>query len=140
MRNFITNLSYKFRRFMIGRYGDDALNHFLTSVGLVLLILSMFPGMRLTYLMMVICYGWALFRMFSKNIYKRSRENSVYLKMTDGIKKKASLIKNMYKDRKTHEYYKCPNCKSYVRIIKPPKGKNIAVRCSKCYTEFTKRT
>lgn len=140
MRNFLNGLSYKMRQFMIGRYGDDALNRFLSGCGMVCVVLSMFPYFSYAYIGMVVCFGWSLFRMFSKNAYKRSRENAVYLKIRDGIKKKFLLVRNMFRDRKTHEYYKCPNCKSYVRIIKPPKGKNIAVRCSKCYTEFTKRT
>lgn len=140
MRGFLTNLSYRFREFMIGRYGDDALNRFLTGAGTACLILSMFPRLTYAYLGMMICFGWSLFRMFSKNAIKRNRENAAYLKISDGIKNKCLLIKGMFRDRKTHEYFKCPNCKTYVRIIKPPKGKNIAIRCSKCRSEFTRRT
>lgn len=125
---------------MVGRYGDDAFNHFLTELGVVFLIMSMFPKLGFAYLLVSLCFAWSLFRMLSKNGYKRSRENARYLKTIDFFKKKYYLLKNMWRDRKTHEYYKCPNCKSYVRIIKPPKGKNIAVRCNKCNCEFNRRT
>lgn len=140
MNRLFTDLGYKMQRFMMGRYGDDALNRCLMSLGVICLIISMFPRMGFIYLGVLFFFGLSLFRTLSKNGYKRSRENSVYLKFTDGIRKKFYLVKSMYRDRKTHEYYKCPNCKTYVRIAKPPKGKTIAVRCNKCRNEFTKRT
>ena len=140
MRNFLQNLSYKFQGFMQGRYGDDELNRCLVWVGLVFLILSCFSPFRILSIFVFIIYIITIFRMFSKNMYKRSQENQKYLKLTGGIRKWFNTYKNMFKDRKEYKYYKCPTCKSFVRIKRPPKGKNIAVRCGQCGNEFTKRT
>lgn len=144
MRNRLQNLAYRFSIFMQGRYGDDGLNHVLTRVGLVLVITSLFgrlwtPLGVLSVLGMLVMW-LAIFRMFSRNISKRQKEYMTYLRLTSGIRKRINLWKTMFRERNTHRYYKCPKCKAHVRIRKPPKGKNIAVRCSKCGEEFVKRT
>ena len=144
MRNFLTNLAYKMQYFMQGRNGDDALNHFLSILGIVLIFLSFFgrlwaPLSLLTLVAMVVLL-WSIFRMFSRNIYKRQRENDRFLNLFKPLRKKTNIYRNMWRERATYSYYKCPQCKSYVRLRKPPKGKKIAVRCSKCNNEFVKRT
>ena len=50
------------------------------------------------------------------------------------------LYKNIWRDRKTHKYYKCPGCAAFVRIRKPEKGRRILVTCPKCRQSFEKRT
>lgn len=140
MKRFFENLAYKFQGFMQGRYGDDELNRFLVWAGLIMLILSYFRPLRYLSPVVMIIFILTLFRTFSKNLFKRSSENQKYLKITGGIRRKVNTAKNMIRDRKEYSYYKCPTCKSYVRIRKVPKGKNIAIRCSKCGNEFTKRT
>ena len=144
MRNRLQNLAYRLRIFMQGRYGDDGLNHALTRVGIVLVIASLFgrlwAPLGLLSLVGMILIWLAVFRMFSKNISRRQKEFMTYWRLTSGIRKKFSLWKTIYAERKTYKYYKCPECKAYVRIRKPPKGKNIAVRCTKCGGEFIKHT
>ena len=44
----------------------------------------------------------------------------------------------MWRERKTHRYFKCPNCKTMVRV---PKGKGkIVITCTRCHHEIVKRT
>lgn len=144
MRNFFQNFSYRMQYFMQGRYGDDELNRVLSRTGLVLVLISLFSRLwwPLAYLSPV---GFflalvSIFRMFSRNIYKRQRENAKYNELVSPVRKKRNLYSNMMREKNTHSYYKCPNCKTYVRLRKPPKGKKIAVRCTKCQNEFIKRT
>ena len=68
------NLKEKFRRFMIGRYGNDQFNRFLMFLAMALLILSMLIG-DVFYALALIIMVYAYFRMFSKQIYKRAGEN-----------------------------------------------------------------
>ena len=81
--NWLRNLGYKLRtgfaRFMEGRYGTDRLNMAILMTGLGMSILSMFfriPAVNLvlTGLSYVLMF-WAIFRTFSRNTYKRYREN-----------------------------------------------------------------
>ena len=119
-----------FRRFMYGRYGSDKLNMTILIAGLIVSLLQIFmPTPALKWLFMLISYGflgWAIFRMFSKNIYRRSEENRKYLRFLDRLKDKE------------HRYYDCPNCRQTVRV---PKGKGkISITCPKCKEKFIKKT
>ena len=70
--------------------------------------------------------GWAIFRMLSRNTYKRYQENRKYLRFVERLK-----------DR-DHRYYDCPRCRQPVRV---PKGKGkIAITCPKCKEKFIKKT
>ncbi len=95
----------KLYRFMQGRYGSDQLNRFLMILVVLCFVLSLF-GARVFYILGIALLAYAYFRMFSKNRYKRSAENSVYLRYEYKLKQKvASFTKNM-KQRKTHHIYK----------------------------------
>ena len=127
-------LGYKIKmalvRFMSGRYGTDKLNTLFLGMGLLFCLVSMFmPRAWLVYTATGLSYffmGIALFRCFSRNTYKRYRENRKYLQLLERIK-----------DR-DHRYFSCPKCKQTVRV---PKGKGkIAITCPKCKEKFTKKT
>lgn len=130
MRNIGQRLFQAFRRFMTGRYGTDKLNNLLLGLGLATCFLNLFMvdnifGWILTtasYIFMLL----ALFRCFSRNTYKRYRENRKYL-----------LIVERIRDRE-HRYFSCPRCRQTVRV---PRGKGkIAITCPKCKEKFTKKT
>ena len=64
----------KIQRFMWGRYGSDRLSQVLMVCALVLMVLS-FPLGSSFYLPALALMGYVYFRMFSRNIAKRSAEN-----------------------------------------------------------------
>jgi len=131
------NLKEKFMRFMQGRYGNDQFNRFLMFVSIALLLLSMFAG-NIFYLLALVTMGYAYYRMFSKQIYKRSGENQKYLQLSWKVKANWSKKKSELKQLKTHHIYKCPNCRQKIRV---PRGRGkIAIRCKKCGTEFVKKS
>ncbi len=132
--NFFHNLGAKIkagiRSFMQGRYGTDKLNTAILGVGLCSCLLSMlirFPIVN--WILTVVSYalmGWAIFRMVSRNTYKRYQENRKYLRFLERVK-----------DR-DHRYFDCPRCKQPVRV---PKGKGkIAISCPKCREKFIRKT
>ena len=121
---------------MYGRYGVDQLGNFLFIAYIVLFVLSLFiPFLSLpAYVLVIFC----LFRMFSKQHYKRSLENQFYLEKTTGIRKFFNRQKNRWIYRKTHKYLKCPHCHQYLRV---PRGKGeITITCPKCHKQFDNRT
>lgn len=127
----------KLYRFMQGRYGNDQFNRFLMIVTVICFILSLF-GLSPFYVLGIILFVYAYFRMFSRNIYKRSAENTAYLKYEYKVKQKISVFKRDMKQRKTHHIYKCPSCRQKIRI---PRGKGkIEIRCPKCGQTFIKRS
>ncbi|MCI8465371.1 MAG: DUF2207 domain-containing protein [Lachnospiraceae bacterium] len=127
----------KLTRFMYGRYGVDPLNRCIMGVVLVLLVISLFVRHWSLYWMTVIGIGIAYFRMFSRNIRKRSQENQRYLNSTAGLRKYFAKAKNRSQD-KSHRYFTCPSCKQTVRV---PRGKGkICITCPKCSQEFVKKT
>ena len=67
----------KLQRFMMGRYGNDGLNRFLMIVALVCLVISLF-GPSFFYMLGLIIMGYAYFRMFSRQTYKRALENQKF--------------------------------------------------------------
>jgi len=130
-------LKDKFIRFMQGRYGNDQLNRTLMFGAIVFLLLSIVAG-DVFYLLAVAVMGYAYFRMFSKNTYKRAGENQRYLQLEWKVKAKWGKKKNELKQLKTHHIYKCPSCKQKIRV---PRGRGkIAIRCRKCGNEFVKKS
>ena len=127
----------KFYRFMQGRYGIDQLNSFLMIVCVICFIVNMFiGGIVLTF----IAYGtwlFVIFRMFSKNIYARNRENDKYLNFFSPLSRWLKL-KLMSKQDPSNKYFSCPKCKQMVRV---PKGHGtVVVTCPNCQNKFEKRT
>lgn len=126
-------------RFMYGRYGTDALNKFLlwcyVALVFVQMVVSAFVENNAYITFALIILTWVLvfiifFRMMSRNIAKRRGENE---KFTGFFK----LIRNKRRDRKTHVYRKCPNCRVTLRLPKA-KGKHTVV-CPKCKNRFSVR-
>ena len=77
----------RLRRFMFGRYGGDELSKALLVLSFILLLIMNFvpKDLRfltiLAYIPVIIC----MFRIFSRNIYKRRNENYKYLKIKNKI-------------------------------------------------------
>ena len=129
-RNLIAQLSAGLRRFMAGRYGSDKLNTAILMAALVLVLVYTFVPFGVVKLVLwIISYVlmiWAIFRMLSRNTYRRYQENRRFLQFVDGIR-----------DRE-HRYYNCPTCRQRVRV---PRGKGkIAISCPKCREKFIRKT
>lgn len=126
---------------MYGRYGMDALSKFLTYAGLLVLIVSMFLTQTVKTAAFFIAVAIIIFtysRMFSKDFEKRRAENARYLGHKQRVTIWFKLRRDMWKQRKEFKFFKCPSCKSVLRV---PKGKGkLRVVCKKCGTAFEKKT
>lgn len=131
----------KFMIFMQGRYGGDTLNNFLIGLLIFVWFCNIFIFNRfvhhIVFLFELIIFAYALFRMLSCNITKRSAENRAFLKIYTPAKDWVKLTFKKIKDRKEYRYVKCPVCKAQLRV-KNIKGNHI-VRCPKCGSEFDKK-
>lgn len=70
-----------FSRFMYGRYGMDQLSRCLSYVVLALIILTFFLRSNVIYTVALLGIVYIYFRMFSRNISRRSAENQKYMKI-----------------------------------------------------------
>ena len=128
----------KLAGFFYGRYGNDTLNKVLTGIYLTWLIVFTIVDIFVSSIIFTIVgwcvtlalFAWVMFRMMSRNIYARRRENDKFC----GFFK---LRKNKFRDRKTHVYRKCKSCKAVLRLPKA-KGKHFVV-CPKCKSRFEVR-
>lgn len=126
----------KLQRFMIGRYGVDALGRFLLGAVVVLWAINLFVNSKILYSWALLLMVYAYFRMFSRNTTKRYQENVKFLQIKNKVVARFKSEKSQLKQRKTHHIYRCPTCKQKIRI---PRGKGrICITCPKCKTEFTK--
>lgn len=127
----------KLQRFMWGRYGIDRFNRFLLACAFLFMILSM-TGVGFLYVVATVLMVYTYFRIFSRDISKRSAENQWYLKQE--MRARAFFLKKKkeFLQRKTYRIYKCPGCGQKIRV---PRGRGkIIVSCRKCGTEFTRKS
>lgn len=126
----------KLQRFMWGRYGYDEFGRFLMVSAIVCMVLSFLPGGHVFYVLAGIGMFYAYFRMFSRNIAKRSGENRWFLNKTGKVRAFFGRKKREAGQRKQYHIYKCPKCRQKIRV---PRGRGrIAITCRKCGTEFIK--
>ncbi|MBQ7383948.1 MAG: hypothetical protein IJV72_04065 [Clostridia bacterium] len=128
-------LKNKMYRFMYGRYGYDTLGKVLlwtyAALLLVYMVLQFIIEEPLFYVLYpiaifaLVCYTF--YRAMSRNIAKRRAENEKFC----GFFK---LRRNKFRDRKTHVYRKCPDCRAVLRLPKS-KGKHTVV-CPRCKKRF----
>ena len=124
-------------KFMAGRRGADELSLALLIAGALLSLLSTILHTPVLSLLSMAVYIYTLFRMFSRNLEKRHAENVAFLKfwngMTSGIRQFFNRLKNM----KKYKYFKCPECKSRLRL---PRGVGeVTVTCGKCHHPFKQK-
>ena len=123
-------------RFTYGRNGMDHLNRALMVGYLAFLVLqTIFSLLKLklpaavcgvmVYALMIL----VLFRMLSKNLYKRRAENQKWVNWWYPTKSRLAGAKARHAD-KDHKYFTCKKCKTICRV---PTGKGrIIITCPKC--------
>ena len=120
MKEWFRKQGYKFQQFMVGRYGIDQLMNALVIFYFIIILIANI-----------------LYR-FSKNIEERRAENAKWLKFWHKITGFFKFQNQKFKQRKTHKFVKCKNCKKVLRLPKH-KGK-ISVTCPYCNNQFVINT
>ena len=134
----LNNFKMKFARFMQGRNGVDQLSQFLNIVVLILLAVSIFTKSVILDWLPFVLMGYMYFRIFSRNIAKRSVENQKFCNMRYDLAIKKNKWKKEREQKKIYRFFRCPMCKQKVRV---PKGRGkICITCPKCRQEFVRRS
>ena len=128
----------KLRRFMIGRYGTDGLNQFLSIASLVLLLIAIVSRISLFTWLSAAPLLFCCYRTFSRNISKRTEENYKFYTLKDRVGNKFRGLKEQWANRKVYHYYRCPQCRQKLRV---PRGRGrIQISCPRCGTQFIKKS
>ena len=126
----------KLIKFMQGRYGIDELYKFLFILYIISFTINIFLNSLLLEIIGLIIVLFTFYRVFSKNIYKRSKENQEYMKLKKQIIKPFQNIKRDIKD-KDHIYKKCPKCKTVLKLPIPYERGIKRTTCPKCKNKMT---
>ena len=137
MQNFL----YKLRQFMYGRNGLDGFTVFLLILNIIIRSIGRFTIPWLFEIISIVIFVFAVYRIFSKNIYQRQKENRKFMNIFNSFvfwfKRNQTLAKERAIVKGTHKIYLCPKCKKKLKV---PKGKGkIEIRCP-CGNKFYKRT
>ena len=125
------------QKLMQGRHGADELSLALLIAGVVLSALSGATGIGLLYPLSLALYILSIYRMFSKNLVRRSAENTKFIGLWSGWKRSVRQFVNRLKNIRKYKYFKCPECQSRIRL--PRKVGEVTVTCGKCRHTFKQR-
>ncbi len=115
------------RNFMEGRNGVDTLVWVFCIAGIVVNLISGFTGLLILSIVSYILLILAIVRVFSRDTARRYEENERFRQFFSRIR-----------GRKNYCYFKCPACKTRVRV---PRGKGkIRITCPSCRETFVKKT
>ena len=130
-------LMQKFQQFMYGRNGYDKLCLALVITSLALNIVNWFFNFKILSLISFLLFGFCIFRMLSRNVYQRQKENMWFERMLWKTKNFWVGLKSDFEERKTYCHFKCPGCRQKIRI---PRGRGkVEITCPKCGKKFVKK-
>lgn len=124
-------------RFFSGRRGMDQLSMALLILSIVLSLLSSILRLGILSTVSMVAWVYSLFRMFSKNIPAREKENRWFLSKYTPVASNARQAKIRFKNRKIYLYYRCPNCRAWLKL--PRNIGEKTVTCGKCQATFRKK-
>lgn len=133
----------KLRGFFAGRNGNDALSKTQLLVGVVCMLAALllqgkagnYPSFFLQIASLVLIL-MSLIRVMSKNVYRRQVQNGRFLAFFSGIKNTVKLRRSHFKQRGDYKFFKCPQCKTWLRV---PRGKGkLHINCKCGYTLYRK--
>lgn len=122
---------------MAGRYGSDDLSKFTAVLFLAVALIGLFiSGTAKTILLILelLLLSFNLYRTFSKDTYRRSTENTIYLNYRRRFFTWAKNIKERFVQRKDYKFFTCPGCRAVLRV---PRGHGkINISCRRCGRTF----
>ncbi len=124
----------KLQQFFYGRNGSDQLGLFMMVISIPIALINHPVFTVISWLLI----GVVVFRMLSKNLVKRRKENLAFLKIWNAVKKPFKKAKERYNERKFYKIFRCPKCRQKLRV--PRYKGSVKVRCTKCGDVFIRKT
>ncbi len=127
----------KINRFMNGRYGTDELNRALSTVTMIFLGISLLFRFWIWKAFFIGTAIYSIYRMLSRNIVKRRRENEAFKQILNMSERQSDVIRRNHED-KNYKYFVCRQCGQKIRI--PRKKGKIEITCPVCRYSFKAKT
>lgn len=118
-----------------GYNGIDSLFYVNLILIIVCIVLNIFINNFFLSLIQLLLIILIVFRIFSKNISARQKENRLFENIIRTPKKKIKLYWNIIKNYNHALYKKCPYCKQMIKL--PLKKGKHDVICPTCKKKFT---
>ena len=133
MMNFMEKLKLSVTRFMQGRYGPDQLSLALIYGAFALYVIDLFCPLGFSNIGLALSI-YATYRLLSRNKEKRYAENQRFLAWWNPRVLKFRQARKRFQMRKQYKYFKCPQCKSWLRL--PHGAGEVNVTCGRCHNKF----
>ncbi len=124
----------KLQQFFYGRNGPDQLGFFMMLLIIPFALINNPICNAIAWLFLML----TIFRILSKNVNKRRKENYTFLKVWRKVKKPFQTAKARYNERKFYKIFRCPKCRQKLRV--PRYKGTVKVRCTKCGNVFVRKT
>ncbi len=138
LQGALGRLGAKVQQLMIGRYGTDQFTLCLLILSMIFTFLGNFRPIRFMYFIGLAFIFYALYRTMSKKYEARRKELNWYLRWSEKPRAELRLLSNKIRDRKTHKYFKCKECKTVMRV--PTNRGKIEITCPRCRAKCIKKT
>ena len=129
----------RLNNFMMGRNGMDAMNLGLLLGAVVLNLIGVLTRSNTAYsvlrILSTLLLVFAIYRMFSRRLEARRKENARFLSLTAGVRTWFANLRGGAAGDRSHKYFTCPGCRNRLRV---PAGKGkIEITCPRCGTRFS---
>jgi uncharacterized Zn-finger protein len=124
-------------RFMIGRYGIDQLYHAGLFLALGIMLVNLLVHSSILIWLAYIILFVNILRSFSRNIARRRRENEIFLRFWNPVRKNTKFFFRRIREMGSARYRTCPHCKK--RLKMPIKRGQNSVNCPNCHESFKVR-
>ena len=135
---FLMKIRAALMRLMAGRNGSDSLGLFTLFTGLIIDLIDSFLRTGVLSVLGLALYVLTLYRMFSRNLSKRSEENRRYLVWQGKVKKFILRYYTRFKNCRQYKYFSCPQCKASIRMKRGMGEKEIT--CPGCKHVFKQKS
>ena len=126
----------RLREFMTNRNGLDKLSVTLIVSAIAVNVFARF--FPLLCLLSLAILGFAVWRVFSKNLAERRAENYRFTRISNDISDFFAARRFRRQQSKQYRFFSCPACKTKLRV---PRGKGkISITCPRCGQKFNKKT
>ncbi len=125
--------------------GFDEFNRFLLILSIIFLFIDIFFKIFIIGMLEILIVIIFFYRLFSKNRYKRVKENRIFLEIFNVVKRPFVYIKKKFrkikystkeKKNKNNLYKKCPKCGITLKLPLPKKIGIKHTNCPDCGTRF----
>ena len=132
------NWQRKMMEWLQGRQGPDDLAVFSMNLAIVVVVVKLFARVSWLGWVALVLIAYSMFRIQSKNLGSRARENEAFLKALGPARPWVQNPRAAWAELRAYKHVKCTSCKQRVRV---PRGKGkLRVTCPRCKTKFEVRS